>query len=100
MAKFITRTFSSTICRMKQAVVKDDGSIELKDCKDFILDGKFTRQEATAEIAKRFRKSEIQCICYAVDYIEQKRMMSIEDFLRYSRPFDGQVESESESESE
>lgn len=83
MAKYITRTFITSIVHLVAVTMVDNQPIT-EELPDIVIPGKVNDEKAAKAAKKAFPDKNV--LLNGIDYQSELRGMSVEDFLKYSAP--------------
>ena len=83
MAKYITRTFITTIVHSVAVTMVDNQPITEK-LPDFVIPGKVNDEKTAKAVKKAYPDKNV--LLNGIDYQSELRGMTVEDFMKYSVP--------------
>lgn len=86
MAKYITRTFITTIVH-SVAVTMVDNQPVTEELADIVIHGKVNDEKALKAAKKAYPDKNV--LLKGIDYQSELRSMTVEDFMKYSVPMVG-----------
>lgn len=93
MAKYITRTFITSIVHAVAVTMADNQPIT-EELPDIVISGKVNDEKATKAAKKAYPDKNV--LLNGIDYQSELRGMTVEDFLKYSVPMTDTAAEEAE----